>query len=205
MNTSPIIISNNPVQVAPGLTLDDSLFVVAAAGVAKHLPELGPLTWEVFTSPQWTLVPDEQTGEAYKAELTLFKSGTREVKVNRWLDDDQRDGTGPRPHNHPWDFHSMILGGTLIESRWTKQDGIVVPELNVEHRVGDVNKIGREVFHEVTEVDPDRTLTLMICGPGMDYWGYMDPSTADFTRAVLPAGFTEQLRKLNPHQQRASL
>lgn len=72
----------------------------------------------------------------------------------------------------------------------------MVPELDVEHRVGDVNKIGREVFHEVTEVDPDRTLTLMACGPGMNHWGYLDPTTAEYTRAVLPAKFAEQLRKL---------
>ncbi|MFI6031606.1 hypothetical protein [Amycolatopsis magusensis] len=201
MNTSPITFTNNPVQIAPGLTLDDELYAVAAAGVAEHLPELGPLKPEAFFSRRWTLVPDEQTGEAYKAELTLFKTDTRTVKINRWFDDDERDGKGPRPHNHPWDFHSMILGGTYVESRWTKRDGVVVPELDVEHRTGDVNKIGREVFHEVTEVDPDRTLMLMICGPGMSSWGYMDPTSGDFTAAALPAGFLERQAALNPHHQ----
>jgi hypothetical protein len=41
----------------------------------------------------------------------------------------------------------------------------------------------------------------MACGPGTNHWGYFDPTTAEYTRAVLPAKFAEQLRKLNPHQQ----
>uniref|UniRef100_UPI003F498E37 hypothetical protein n=1 Tax=Amycolatopsis sp. CA-096443 TaxID=3239919 RepID=UPI003F498E37 len=200
-STSPISTTNSPVRIAPGLTLDDKLYTMAAAGVAEHLPELGPLSWETFTSNEWWLVPDEQTGEAYKAELTLFKSATRTVKINRWFAADRRDGRGPKPHNHPWDFHSMILDSSYVESRWLARDGDVVLEADVEHRIGEVNKIGREVFHEVTEVDPGRTMTLMICGPGMAGWGYIDPDDGTFTPATMPPRFLELQRDLNPHRQ----
>lgn len=189
------------VTVAPGLTLTDTLYTAAAVGIAEHLPELDPLKWETFTGPEWWLVPDEQTGEAYKAELTLAKTETRTVKVNLWFAPDLRDGRGPKPHNHPWDFHSMILGASYAESRWVRRDGIVVPEPDVEHRAGQVNKIGREVFHEVTHVEPGKTLTLMICGPGMAGWGYLDPADGTYTPARLPARFFEHQRALNPHHR----
>ncbi|HEY3691109.1 MAG TPA: hypothetical protein VGL46_12520 [Pseudonocardiaceae bacterium] len=101
----------------------------------------------------------------------------------------------------PGDFSAIILDGDCVESRWTKQDGVAVPEFGVEHRVDDVNKIGRELFHEVTEVDPYRTLTPMACGPGMYRCGYLDPTTAECTKADLPPKFAQRLRKLNPHQQ----
>lgn len=86
MNTaSPISVTNNPVRIAPGLTLDSALYEAAAAGVAEHLPDLRPLQWEDFVSRQWTLVPDELTGEPYKAELTVSKTSGWTVKTNLWL------------------------------------------------------------------------------------------------------------------------
>lgn len=198
--TSPISATITPVRVAPGLTLDGKLFTAAAAGVAEHLPELGPLTWETFTSNDWLLVPDEQTGEAYKAELTLIKSATRTAKINLWLAPDRRGGGAPSPHNHPWDFHSMIMDSSYVESRWILRNGAVEEELDVEHHAGAVNKIGREVFHEVTEVIPGRTLTLMVCGPTMAEWGYIDPADGQFSAATLPPRFLDLQRALNPHK-----
>jgi hypothetical protein len=60
------------------------------------------------------------------------------------------------------------------------------------------------VFHEIAEVGaPGRTLTMMICGPGMAGWGYLDPATGVVTPAALPAGFMPRLRALNPHQRRS--
>lgn len=184
--------------IAPGLTLTDDHFAAAAAGLAEHMPELPPLTPERFFSTDWTLIPDEQTGEPYKAELVLVGTRTRRVIVNRWLAPDLRDGKGPRPHNHPWDFHSVILSGGYTERRWTRRDGVVVAEDAVEYHAGEVNKIGREYFHEVEEVDD--ALTLMACGPGMAGWGYLDPDTGEYTPSELPEGFMDRLRELNPHQ-----
>ncbi|WP_367139656.1 hypothetical protein [Saccharothrix sp. HUAS TT1] len=189
------------VTIAPGLRLPRRMFDLAAQGVVDHAPELGPLREEDFFSSRWTLIPDESTGEAYKAELVLLRTPTRTIKLNRWFAPDLRDPAGPRPHNHPWDFHSTILDGLLVEDRWAVRDGQVLPDAGVEHAAGQVNRIGREEFHEVREVDPDRTLTLMICGPGMAGWGYLDPASGAVAKAVLPAGFDTRLRELNPHQR----
>jgi hypothetical protein len=188
-------------DVAPGLTVTDDMYDIAVDGLTQHTPELPPLTWEEFTSPAWTLIPDENTGEAYKAERTLLKTPTRTIRINVWFAPDLRDSQGPKPHNHPWDFHSVILGGAYAEDRYRRNStGGIDHHAGVEHRTGEVNKIGREEFHEVTAVDPGQTMTLMLCGPGMASWGYLDLRTGGVIPAVAPSGFMEQLRVLNPQQ-----
>ncbi|KOV84691.1 hypothetical protein [Nocardia sp. NRRL S-836] len=183
------------IQIAPHLTLTSDLFEIAAAGVDLHTPELGSLRWEAFISRQWTLVPDELTGEPYKAELRLSKfSG-----VNYWLAPDRRGGEQPKPHNHPWDFHSATLAGLLVEDRVDLVDGELVHTPGVEHPAGDVNRVGRETFHEVVDLEP-HTMTLMMYGPGMNHWGYLD-ADGNYTQAVAPKGFLARLRELNPHQR----
>lgn len=199
MNASLLTITKNPVRIAPGLTLDSGLYDAAAAGITDHLPDLGPLQWEDFVSRQWTLVPDELTGEPYKAELTLSKTSGWTVKCNLWMAPDRRGGETPKPHNHPWDFHSVTLNGRLVEDRVEIVDGELVYVAGVEHRVGDVNRIGRSTFHEIVDLEP-RTLTLMMCGPGMNHWGYLD-AEGNYTKAATPAGFLTRLRELNPHQR----
>jgi hypothetical protein len=135
LTTSP----KHLVRIAPGLTLTSDLFEIAAAGVAQHTPDLGPLRWDDFISRQWTLVPDELTGEPYKAELRLSKFHG----VNYWLAPDRRGGELSKPHNHPWDFHSATLAGLLVEDRVVVVDGELIHTPGVEHRVGDVNRVGR--------------------------------------------------------------
>lgn len=199
MSASLITSSKTLVRIAPGLALTSDLFAAAAAGVAEHTPDVGPLQWEDFVSRQWTLIPDENTGEPYKAELCLSKTTGRTVKLNYWIAPDRRGGEQAKPHNHPWDFHSATINGLLIEDRVTRLDGDLVHTTGVEHRVGDINRVGRETFHEVVDVEP-ATLTLMTCGPGMAGWGYLDEN-GDYTTAVLPDGFNRRLRELNPHQR----
>ncbi|MEU4804370.1 hypothetical protein [Actinosynnema sp. NPDC023587] len=198
MNTPLITSSAAPVHIAPGLTLHHELFDLAAAGVAEHLPDLKPLRPEDFFGTGWTLIPDELTGEPYKAELVVSRTAGWTAKCNLWLAPDRRGGEVAKPHNHPWDFHSVTLGGLLVEDRVVLVDGEPVHSTGVEHRVGDVNRFGREVFHEVIDLEP-RTLTLMMCGPGMNHWGYLDQQ-GRYSRAELPAGFRARLRELNPHR-----
>jgi hypothetical protein len=199
MTASLITSPNHLVHIAPGLTLTSDLYEAAAAGVAEHAPELGPLTWETFASRQWTLVPDEITGEPYKAELRLTKTNAQTVFLNRWFTPDRRGGEAVRPHNHPWDFVSATLAGLLVEDRVVRLDGDLVHTSGVEHGVGDLNRVGRETFHEIIDVQPG-SLTLMMCGPGMNHWGYLD-AEGQYTKATLPNGFMNRLRELNPHQR----
>lgn len=200
MTTSPITSPTHRVHIAPDLTLTSAQYEIAAAGITEHAPHLGPLSWRTFTSPEWTLIPDEITGAPYKAELTLAKTAGMTAKLNLWLLPDRRGGEASKPHNHPWDFVSQSLDGLLVEDRVVRgDDGELVYQHGVEHPVGDLNRVGREVYHEVVDVRPG-SLTLMLCGPGMGPWGYLD-ADGNFTPAELPAGFNKRLRALNPHQR----
>lgn len=200
MTPSLITSPKHVVQIAPALALTSAQYELAAAGITEHVPALGPLRWETFISSAWTLIPDELSGEAYKAELTLSKTRGWTVKLNCWLAPDRRGGEIARPHNHPWDFLSRTLDGVLVEDRVERgDDGQLRHETGVEHRVGALNRVGRQTFHEVIDVRPG-TLTLMMCGPDMSSWGYLD-ADGGYTDAELPAGFTDRLWELNPHQR----
>ena len=68
---------------------------------------------------------------------------------------------------------------------------------------GGVNSVGREVYHEVTEVHaPGGTLSLMVCGRGeRGRWGYLDLATGLHRAAAPDPGFGERLRALNPQHR----
>ncbi|MER7212433.1 hypothetical protein ABT340_35720 [Streptosporangium sp. NPDC000239] len=190
--------------VAPGLTLDEALFEAAAEGVAAHAPELGALSWEQFTAPSgWTLVPDEETGRAYKAELTLQEHPHLLRRINVWFEADLRGNAAPRPHSHPWPFTAHVLLGGYDEERYVRK-GYEIIQGAASHRAGRANVLHRELFHEVTEIhEPGRTLTLMVAdAPGVrGGWGYLSPDTGAYIAAPPPSeAFLAALRELNPHR-----
>ncbi|MEU7162228.1 hypothetical protein AB0A98_38305 [Streptomyces chrestomyceticus] len=190
-------------RIIPGLVVDEAMLEAAAAALPAHAPELGPLSWECFTAPaNWWMVPDE-AGDACKAELVLREDTEATVKVNLWLLPDRRAADGrPAPHSHPWDFRSWILLGGYDEDRYELSDGHVRADLAVAHRSGTVNEIDRALYHEVTGIhEPGRTLSLMVCGPGVrGSWGYLDPDTGRCVPSAPDPGFTDRLRALNPHR-----
>ncbi|MFJ9420655.1 hypothetical protein [Streptomyces sp. NPDC101249] len=192
----------DPIQIAPGLTLTEQQYAVAAAGCAARAPDLDQLSWETFAHPtNWWLIP-EKDGRLAKAELVLREDPDRTVKINLWFLPDLRD-TLPRPHSHPWDFSARILSGGYAETRYTASDGQVSVE-NVEHGASATNLVGRQVFHEVTALHshPGGTVTLMTCGPGIrGSWGYLNPDTGRRTPPASDPGFPARLKALNPHQR----
>ncbi|MFE2046691.1 hypothetical protein ACFXAZ_38430 [Streptomyces sp. NPDC059477] len=192
----------DPTRIAPGLTLTEAQYAVAAEAIATHLPDLAPLTWNRFTAASgWWLVP-ERDGDLAKAELVLQEDHLeRTVKINLWFLPDLRDAA-PRPHSHPWDFTARILTGGYTETRYeARTDRIDTAE--VQHLAGGANPIDRATYHEVTGLHaaPGDTMTLMVCGPGeRGTWGYLDPDTGTHSRPEADPTFPERLRRLNPHR-----
>ncbi|MFH8405295.1 hypothetical protein ACH4FX_11045 [Streptomyces sp. NPDC018019] len=191
-------------RIIPGFTVDEAMHEAAAAALAAHAPQLGlGLSWERFTAPaSWWLVPDE-AGDACKAELVLREDAEATAKINLWLLPDRRAQDGrPTPHSHPWSFRSWILMGGYDEDRYELTDGQVRADLAVAHRRGTVNDVGGALYHEVTDIhEPGRTLTLMVCGPGVrGRWGYLDTDTGRHIPSVPDTGFADRLRALNPHR-----
>lgn len=192
----------DPITVS-GLSLTERQYAIAAEGLATHATALF-LTWEQFTRPAaWWIVPDGR-GLPSKAEYVVTESEGLTVKINLWLAPDLRHST-PRPHSHPWDFRSHILAGGYTEDRYTLDEkGTVDAALGNEHAEGTINRIDREIYHEVTELhtQPGDTMTLMVCGRGVrGRWGYLDPATGRVEPASRDPRFLAHLRALNPHQQ----
>jgi hypothetical protein len=194
----------DPVLIAPGLTLTETLYETAAAGVATYAPDLAPLSWGQFTAPTlWWLVPDGG-GRLSKSELTLLEDRDRTIKVNIWHAPDIREVNGPLPHSHPWPFESRILVGGYTEDRYVLRDGRVSVEMEREYTKGTANVVDRAVYHEVVGLHtaPGATVTLMVCGRGeRRAWGHLDPATSTVTPPQWDPRFPENLRMLNPHRR----
>ncbi|MEU7230133.1 hypothetical protein [Streptomyces chrestomyceticus] len=189
------------ITVLPGLTVDARLYEAAAAGLAAHVPDREPLTWERFIAPSsWWLVPDE-SGHASRAELTLRESQQATIKINVWLRPDLRGPGGrPLPHSHPWSFESHILTGAYDEDRYqVAGDGQVRAYLGMTHQGGDINRVDRAVYHEVTRIHAPGTMSLMVCGRGeRGAWGHLDLTTGRHLPARPDPDFRAKLEALNP-------
>ncbi|MGW4490467.1 hypothetical protein [Streptomyces sp. NPDC004376] len=193
----------DPVLIAPGLTLTDTLYETAASGVAAYAVGFAPLVWERFTAPMsWWLIPDG-SGRLSKTEFTLAENRDQTVKINIWHAPDIRGADGTLPHSHPWPFESKILLGGYSEDRYRLVDGQVRRETRREYVQGAANYVDRSLYHEVTELHtaPGATVTLMLCGRGVrGSWGHLDPATGIVAPPQRDANFPGHLRALNPHR-----
>lgn len=203
--------------IIPGLDMDDELFAAAAEGLAEHVPDLPPLSYEDITDPmRWWRVPgpdDDGDGEpiAYKAEFLVSRTLARTVKVNRWYGPDLRSGETSKPHTHPWEVMEAhpVLGG-YDDAHWHRTAaGLIVEQGTTSNLPGTVNRIIARDYHEVTAVkDPGRTLSVMVCGPWIHdqdhrgVWGHLDLHTGRHVPVqhdpVDQERFAARTRRINP-------
>ena len=106
---------------------------------------------------RWTDV--DWRGVTYLLRLHLLKTPWGALMLH-WI-----NGPDPAsdPHDHPVDFVSLTVRGGYTE--WTPK-GIVRKRLRFR-RATDV--------HRIIECDP-RTVTLVLCGPVKNEWGYFTRS-----------------------------
>jgi hypothetical protein len=69
----------------------------------------------------------------------------------------------PHPHNHPWDFFSMVLGGSYQE---TNKDGLLMPL----RRFGSMFMTRIHEYHKIYYGDP--ATVLVLTGRDIKEWGY---------------------------------
>lgn len=72
------------------------------------------------------------------------------------------------PHNHPWNFRSIVLDGWYREESLEKG----VTYLRMAH-AGDTYKRTRFDFHRITQVSEGGVWTLFITGKKSMEWGFM--------------------------------
>jgi hypothetical protein len=89
----------------------------------------------------------------------------------------RRPDAGTAPHDHAWDFASLILRGGYSEQRYHRdyrtRDGRIHPWASTleEHRAGNVVQRHAEDLHLITRVEPG-TWTLVVTGPKRRSWGF---------------------------------
>lgn len=80
------------------------------------------------------------------------------------------------PHDHPWDFRTLIMDG------WYDEERVVSPNSPwraygdcVERRLsaGDTASIKFNEFHRVSAVSPGGVWTVFITGPYQGTWGFL--------------------------------
>lgn len=185
------------IVVAPSLVLDDEMFELALAALARYAPDqMEGFTWERFIAREsWILIPDVEHPDEpfYKAEFVIKEGAPylQTIRLNLWRSPDLRKDGAPMPHNHPWPFVGHVLLGGYREDRYevdlNRNRILVDPHSKwevggmrltqgVTHQAGQHNDIPLTTFHEVTEIlDPGRTLSLMDCDLGRkDGWGHLE-------------------------------
>lgn len=196
------------IEVAAGLVLDEQMYAAVNDALHRYAPgHTADLSWERFINRvSRRLVPDVNRPELpfYKAELDVFRHPQwfRKLQVNVWTAPNLRRDGAPMPHNHPWEeFESHVLMGGYTEDRYERFGGAGVEVEARQHVAGDINRIVKATFHEVTQIlEPGRTLTLTDCGLSLfGDWGYLDPDTGAYTQNFPDPKFLELLRDRNPH------
>lgn len=81
------------------------------------------------------------------------------IRVHHILREDQ----GCDPHNHPWEFRSIVLRGWYIEER----DGHVASRSK-----GSTYRMGADAFHHISVVPEGGAVTLFIAWKYRHAWGF---------------------------------
>lgn len=94
----------------------------------------------------------------------LFSCPWFNIYIHRiYKSDEDKD-----PHNHPWKFTSLVLGGSYQE---TDKDG----NLTTVRKIGSIHTLELEEYHKLTVLKPATTLVLT-GGRKPELWGYWTES-----------------------------
>lgn len=113
--------------------------------------------WQVFNIP-------EPSGErTYLKRLRIVQTPWFGLYVHWiYLPDNDRD-----PHDHPWNFTSMVLRGGYTEVLHTSRDDCAMHE----HRRWSIHRMPTHLAHGIVRLQP-RTITLIFTGRRSRDWGF---------------------------------
>jgi hypothetical protein len=131
-------------------------------------------------SPKWAFMskmvipskrPDAREGDFYLARLRIIETPFFGVLLHRIGEPDNE----PDPHDHPWNFKSIILRGSYLENVHP------FPVMNPQHYFQrrwlcwSIHKMTTEKAHCIIQADPG-TITLVLHGRRKRDWGFHTPS-----------------------------
>ncbi len=162
------------------------------------------LVTEVLTLDTFSRVPlhiPDMDSNPVKTELVINRMASGWVeKINWWHQADVTRKPGRAfPHNHPWDFQSLILFGGYTEERYPIVNGKWTGEIKTfVYTAGDTNRITKDEFHLVTKIEP-KTVSRMVCGEARAWqeWGYWNLDTNRYEPSLQDPHYLQRLAENN--------
>jgi len=122
-------------------------------------------------SPRWAIwsrmIIPCRNGEHYLARLRLIQTPLFAI----YLHDIYHDDTDRDPHNHPWTFLSIVIGGDGYIERVYPDPTKPWTSITKTHKKFSIHKMGRVSAHRITYA-ADGLKTLIITGPRRASWGF---------------------------------
>lgn len=127
-------------------------------------------------------------GSPYLRRFRVFDRGRDKYRL--FLHEFHRGDEDREIHNHPWAWcYSLILHGGYRESRLYAFQHLAVDRvekvrmpiiIDEEYRAFAINAIGPDTFHRVELLD-GKTWSLILTGPIVQSWGFMNRNDGAFT------------------------
>ncbi len=116
-------------------------------------------------------VPDYDGDGVYLARLRIIQTPWFGLYLHRM------DGPDPRLtlHDHPWNFHSIVLRGGYVERRLNP----VTMEVDEAHRIRWWNRVRANDAHAIRSLLRVPTWTLLLVGKRRRTWGYWESRIHD--------------------------
>lgn len=152
--------------------------------------------------PKLTKEISSKTGELHFKRWAILETKWFNIYLHKIYKSDE----DKHPHNHPWNFWSLILWGSYKEELWTYDgfDYIHTLTRTVEQRKW-LSLAKRETYqyHKITLTKP--VLTLVITGKRRKEWGYLkDNKFCDNEEYRRQKNYEETINKREINRRRTS-
>lgn len=140
-------------------------------------------------SPRWAFMKPfdvyakDGSGDVYLHRIRVVQTPL----ISVYLHDLNLPDTDRDPHDHPWNFLSIVLRGGYVERLWFAP--MALPAVTRTWRRFSVHRMKRGKAHMIDSVKP-RTKTLVVTGRRQGSWGfYTDSGFVDWQEYVTPQDY----------------
>lgn len=115
---------------------------------------------------------NDSDGALYLRRWRVIETPWFRIFVHKILTQDK----DPDPHDHPWNFFSLVLWGGYVERVWLFPHIIQVREDNITSVIRSRkpfrgHRMPMDMAHKILSVRPN-TYTLVVAGPRVQEWGF---------------------------------